>query len=607
MAIQTASLNPKASVSLNSLMGSTSSGVRRSAPRSIGYHFASEVATPASSEPRRPVYSQQDMVNLIIETEGEAKRLETIGENLATQERLQPLGTGFYTGRLSLRTVSAMMEMSEIARLQTKKRSQLWMEEAVGEVGLRAPDSSLRTVVEDGTGVYIGIVDSGFDLTHPMFYDSNGKLRVDGLLDQNIGKAYTNAQLMKTVARPKPPGCDEDGHGTHVATIAGGSSFNNIAGIAPNARFLLVKTDYFNTDEAVKWIFEKARSKPCVINISLGHHTGSHDGSDAEERLHRQMVGAGKIIVVAAGNERESAIHVGGRFTPGQREEIPFDISKPSGTEPAGATLTFWHSANDNFTLELVKPSGETLLFPPLDVMETHSDPFCTVELARRNYHWTKLTQSQITINYSTSMVQDNQLLNWRLRVLCVSATLGRIDGWFENTGFGVFKPHPMLEMSRTVGLPATGDGCICVASYVSCNRWKGDAGDLTDSRALPGRFSNFSSQGPTRDGREKPDIAAPGQYIRAALARGSMMEEEVNLTQKANRTVMMSGTSMAAPMVTGIIALLLQKKRALTPEQIRAILIKSCRRDEHTGSMQWDPTYGAGKVDVQKALHLVR
>ena len=81
-----------------------------------------------------------------------------------------------------------------------------------------------------------------------------------------------------------------------------------------------------------------------------------------------------------------------------------------------------------------------------------------------------------------------------------------------NNSGFAAFAPHPMVESARPVGLPATGDGCLAVASYVSRADWASDEGPQEDRRVVAGRASPFSSRGPTRDRRWKPDLAAPGQ-----------------------------------------------------------------------------------------------
>ena len=109
-----------------------------------------------------------------------------------------------------------------VRRVQSKKRSRPRLTAVLPEIGLLA--SGTRTVAEDGTGVLIGVVDTGFDLSHPAFRDCHGALRVEGLLDQTNGdREYTTAQLESGWQRAARPGRDEDGHGSHVAGIAGGS------------------------------------------------------------------------------------------------------------------------------------------------------------------------------------------------------------------------------------------------------------------------------------------------------------------------------------------------------------------------------------------------
>ena len=131
---------------------------------------------------------------------------------------------------------------------------------------------------------------------------------------------------------------------------------------------------------------------------------------------------------------------------------------------------------------------------------------------------------------------------------------MGRLDGWFFNQGFGRFKTHPLLETARTVGIPATSKASITVASHVSKNTWDSDDGSQIDGNVLI-RSSPFSSLGPTRDGRWKPDISAPGQYITAALAASSELSQLPERAQVSNKLLSIEGTSMATPVVTGAIA----------------------------------------------------
>ena len=220
------------------------------------------------------------------------------------------------------------------------------------DAGLRT-SAGPRTVSETGKGVLVGIVDSGFDLSHPMFRDASGKLRVERLLDQTTGQEFPSAQLetgWNGVANPDGPGGDENGHGTHVATIAAGTAHNGFEGIASQVRFLLVKTDFINTDEAVKWCFTKSGSKSCVVNLSLGNHWGGHDGTTAAEQLYETLTGRGKIIVASAGNERNDAIHIGGRLVSGQTESASFNVLRQRGLnpDPPFLGLTLWYGKRLN-------------------------------------------------------------------------------------------------------------------------------------------------------------------------------------------------------------------------------------------------------------------
>ena len=117
------------------------------------------------------------------------------------------------------------------------------------------------------------------------------------------------------------------------------------------------------------------------------------------------------------------------------------------------------------------------------------------------------------------------------------------------------------------------------------------------------GRSSPFSGIGPTRDGRQKPDLSAPGQMITAALAGGSRLGADDRYALSTGRLLTIAGTSMAAPMVTGAVAMLLQQKPDRKLEDVRDIMNRSVRRDAHSGQGPWDPLYGMGKLDIAAAL----
>ncbi len=197
-----------------------------------------------------------------------------------------------------------------------------------------------------------------------------------------------------------------------------------------------------------------------------------------------------------------------------------------------------------------------------------------------------------------------SDFLGWKVRVTCSQAALGRFDAWI--TGDSRFRNSAFVETMRTIGMPATARRVIAVASHVTKNTWRADAGNRTAPAAVVGRSSRFSSRGPTRDGREKPEISAPGEMITAALARGSQMASDPDRADTPNRLLSIEGTSMATPFVSGVIALMLEEQPELTPENVVAAFQATAIKDLHTGPANWTPDYGHGKISALAAVNHV-
>jgi subtilisin family serine protease len=162
------------------------------------------------------------------------------------------------------------------------------------------------------------------------------------------------------------------------------------------------------------------------------------------------------------------------------------------------------------------------------------------------------------------------------------------------------------VETARTIGLPATATRAIAVASHVTKNAWKSDDGPRTSPAAVVGRSSRFSSRGPTRDGREKPEISAPGEMITAALAARSESAADSERAHTPTRTLTIEGTSMATPFVSGVIALMLEQRPQLDPERVVAALQATAVKDAHTGPANWTPEYGHGKISARALVNHV-
>jgi hypothetical protein len=144
------------------------------------------------------------------------------------------------------------------------------------------------------------------------------------------------------------------------------------------------------------------------------------------------------------------------------------------------------------------------------------------------------------------------------------------------------------------------------VASYNTRFEWPNAGGIVTsdDGPNAIGQITTFSSQGPRRDGAQKPDLAAPGKWIVSSLAAGH--QTQAALITPDGKHYASLGTSMACPHVAGAIALMLEKDPSLTHTEVKQILQQTARHDGFTGS-GWTQAFGHGKLDVQAAVNAVQ
>ena len=184
----------------------------------------------------------------------------------------------------------------------------------------------------DGTGVVLGIIDTGIQFSHAMFKDANGNSRIKKayIYDESVGDLveYSGSAVSSLTYDTA-----DETHGTHTSAIAGGSDYTATAyvyttntsyttvqnakfgGMAPNADLVLCGlgdelTDA-NLSACIKNISDYADEvgKPCVISLSLGSHYGPHDGTGDFAEICKQYTGPGKIIVYAASNDAGEPIY----------------------------------------------------------------------------------------------------------------------------------------------------------------------------------------------------------------------------------------------------------------------------------------------------------
>ncbi len=174
----------------------------------------------------------------------------------------------------------------------------------------------------DGSGVVIGIIDSGIDYTHPDFKDSLNNTRILAIWDQTsagsppAGFGYGNECSQASINAATCTQQDTNGHGSNVAGIAGGNGraggLNKYLGMAKGANFIIVRSNLSDgvIIDGMNYIVAKAQSlgKRAVINMSFGGQSGAHDGTDNLETA-IAAVAASTPIAIAMGNDNADSPH----------------------------------------------------------------------------------------------------------------------------------------------------------------------------------------------------------------------------------------------------------------------------------------------------------
>jgi hypothetical protein len=174
------------------------------------------------------------------------------------------------------------------------------------------------------------------------------------------------------------------------------------------------------------------------------------------------------------------------------------------------------------------------------------------------------------------------------------------------------------IDNTMIVSTPATAKKAITVGSYITKRNWTDlNGNNLQNSSLTVGSISSFSSPGPSRDGRTKPEVSAPGELIAASYSVDSPPTGEYSIFSSSysqwpnayiardGKHALTQGTSFAAPHVAGTVALMVQQFPNKTPTEIRQALIATARTDNFTGAVP-NNKWGYGKLDVMATLQLL-
>jgi len=555
--------------------------------------------------------------------------------------KIRTIAGDIVTASLPLSMVESIAKLSSVLYIEAASPCKPFLDVSVPEIGVDSLWSGVLGTEYRGEGVIVGIYDYGIDWANPDFIAPDGTSRILYLWDQTdtlgphpegfgYGTEYTQQEINDEIhgstagyVREK----DTYGHGTHVAGIAAGNGQATgngkppgvYVGVAPKADLIVVKGENSgaipNTRilDGINYIFQRAEElgKPAVVNLSLGTQRGPHDGTSLfEQGVDNLLSESGRAVVVAAGNDRSSQIHFRGDFSSNSSDTmtVEFSIGSNNPGEEDHVWFDVWYNSYTDLSLIVVTPNGRRC--GPVQGGENN------------NYKTYKTDEGMISVTIGSYSNEDMEmaisisdsysngtLINklatgtWRL---LFTGHPGRFDGWLYDSSMGDSITSE-VDTSTLLAEPGNAHRAITVGSYVSRREWPSLESDpyCPDPELVAGSLSESSSPGPTRDGRQKPEIAAPGEYILSSLS-SDVKNPPFNYVATDSVHWAMSGTSMAAPHVTGVIALMFQADPELNVSEIRDKFIRSARKDDMTGYSLWNKDWGFGKLDGLGVVRLI-
>lgn len=435
-----------------------------------------------------------------------------------------------------------------------------------------------------GQGILIAVIDSGIDYSLNDFRMADGSTRIRVLWDQSltpgegekspvgysVGVEYTREQINTALEqqtreeqRKLVASQDFSGHGTAVTSIAAGSG--TYQGVAPESELVIVKmanpkeNGFPRTTELMMGVDYAVRKAleygmPVAINISFGNTYGSHDGTSLVERFIDELAGVWKSsICIGTGNEAASAGHTSGRLNEEEEQIIEIAIQE----RQTALSIQIWKEYVDVVEIGLISPAG-IRVGPFQEILG--SQRFRIGNTAILLYYGKPSPYSTAQEIYIELLPEETYVEAgvWRVELTPVKITQGTYELWLPSEGAlnrGTAFRNPTVTTTLTI--PSTASRAITVGAY----------------DALTFSYAEFSGRGPLR-GEEgtprKPDLAAPGVNVLAAMPGGGYMEH--------------SGTSFAVPFVTGGAALLMEwgivrgNDSYLYGEKVKAYLRRGAR-----------------------------
>ena len=368
--------------------------------------------------------------------------------------------------------------------------------------------------------------------------------------------------------------------------------------------------------DAVDYLLDVARElgRPISINISLGTNGHSHDGSAAVTRwIDAQLAAGGRAVTVAAGNSGQERgetaddfgwmmgrIHSSGQIVAAGLERLlEWVVVGNTVMDVSENEMEIWFGAQDRIAVSVRPPGGDWIgpVEPRQYIQNRMLSDGSMLSVYNEVYHPANgLNHISVFLSpfFSSEAIIGVKAGTWTVRLHGREIRDGTFHAWIERDDphklgrigtqdawrFPSFFAESSLVDDSTVSSLGCANRVICVANLDGARN----------------RISLSSSEGPTRDGRPKPDVAAPGTNIVAANGFGDPEHPWIAL----------SGTSMASPFVAGVAGLMLAVAPTLTSAQIEGI-IRRTAQPLPGANFAWAKDAGFGRLDPDACLEEVR
>jgi minor extracellular serine protease Vpr len=495
-----------------------------------------------------------------------------------------------------------------------------------------------------GQGVALAMIERGIDYRHPDFIDANGNTRIAYLYDMvdpsgandpdnpyGIGTIYTRSQIDAALSSGTPLATnDRYGHGTACTGIAAGDGSGMPAapyrGVATGATLIVVKvmqdgfpatggipaqTAFFDPTYipvALQFVEDKTTELglPSVSLLNLGSIGGPTDGSSAICRAIDDFVAPGRLFVCGVGDDGGNDNRASGSVGQGMSFDLRFE-------KAAAGNLRFetWYSGDDRFDITLIRPDGTTA--GPFSSPATNQAADQQLLADLRYYHRGADQDFDQSDNGKRQILIDFFGATGTYTVRFQGATV--TDGSFSAS----LNPSRYYNGNRFLDAVTPGGSindyasarqAIVPTDYVLDSTWT-DIDGINRSRGNEGQVGDLwvgSSAGPTLDGRIGVDVAVPGEVLVGAYSPNSYYSQfSFNVVQNSDTLYgIQTAVSAAAPVLTGLLALMLEVKPDLSGGEAKNILQQTARSDAFTGMLP-NGAWGHGKLDALAAVEATR